>query len=99
MPRPQKLTSQQVNERLAALPQWNEAQGKLHREYKFSDFAQAFAFMAYTATVAEKMDHHPEWFNVYTRVVVDLSTHDAGGITVLDFELAEKMEKFASKLQ
>ena len=99
MPRPEKLTSQQVNERLVALKEWNTAQGKLHREYKFSDFAQAFAFMAHAATVAEKMDHHPEWFNVYNRVTVDLSTHDAGGITVLDFELAEKMEKFASKLR
>jgi 4a-hydroxytetrahydrobiopterin dehydratase len=99
MPRPVKLEPQEVRERVADLPEWTEVQGKLHREYKFPDFAQAFAFMAYVATVAEKMDHHPEWLNVYNRVTVDLYTHDAGGITMLDFELAAKMEKFASKLR
>jgi 4a-hydroxytetrahydrobiopterin dehydratase len=99
MARPEKLTSQEVRERLADLPGWTEAQGKLHREYKFADFAHAFAFMAHIATIAEKMDHHPEWLNVFNRVTVDLATHDAGGVTMLDFELAAKMEKFASKLR
>jgi 4a-hydroxytetrahydrobiopterin dehydratase len=99
MPRPEKLAEQEVRERVADLPEWTENEGKLHREYKFADFAQAFAFMTYAATVAEKMNHHPEWFNVYNRVTVDLSTHDAGGITMFDFELAAKMEKFASKLR
>jgi 4a-hydroxytetrahydrobiopterin dehydratase len=99
MARPEKLSEQQVSVRLAELPDWSEVDGKLHREYKFADFSQAFAFMAHSATVAEKMDHHPEWFNVYNKVTVDLSTHDAGGITTLDFDLAAKMEKFASKLR
>jgi 4a-hydroxytetrahydrobiopterin dehydratase len=73
--------------------------GKLHRDYKFADFSHAFGFMAAVATVAEKLDHHPDWTNVYNRVTVDLNTHDAGGITVLDFELAAKMEALALKLR
>jgi 4a-hydroxytetrahydrobiopterin dehydratase len=88
-----------VTARIASLDSWQVTSGKLHREYKFPDFTQAFAFMAAVATVAEKMDHHPEWLNVYNRVTVDLSTHDAGGITELDFQLAAAMEKLASKLQ
>jgi 4a-hydroxytetrahydrobiopterin dehydratase len=88
-----------MNARIASLPDWNVVDGKLHREYKFADFAHAFGFMAAVATIAEKMDHHPEWLNVYSRVTVDLSTHDAGGITQLDFDLAAAMEKIASKLR
>jgi 4a-hydroxytetrahydrobiopterin dehydratase len=99
MSRPAKLSSEQVTAQIAPLPDWTVVNGKLHREYKFADFTYAFAFMAAIATIAEKMDHHPEWLNVYSRVTVDLSTHDAGGITVLDFELAAAMEKIASKLR
>jgi 4a-hydroxytetrahydrobiopterin dehydratase len=77
---------------------WTLANGKLHREYKFADFVHAFGFMATAAIAIEKMNHHPEWFNVYNRVVVDLTTHDAGGISQRDFELAGLLDQFASKL-
>jgi 4a-hydroxytetrahydrobiopterin dehydratase len=80
---------------LAALPGWSIENGKLHREFRFPDFVRAFSFMSAVALVAEKRDHHPEWFNVYGRVVVDLITHDAGGITRNDVELARKMNELA----
>lgn len=99
MPRPAKLSSAEISSALSNLPEWSVTAGKLHREYTFPDFAHAFAFMAAVATVAEKLDHHPEWSNVYKRVSVDLSTHDAGGITELDFKLADSMEKLAGKLR
>jgi 4a-hydroxytetrahydrobiopterin dehydratase len=99
MPRPAKLSLEDATARLASLADWKIADGKLHREYKFADFAHAFGFMAAVATIAEKMDHHPEWMNVYNRVTVDLSTHDAGGLTEFDFDLAAAMEKIASKLR
>ena len=88
MPRPAKLSPEEYLRGSASLPDWSVVDGKLHREYKFPDFTHAFGFMAAVATVAEKMDHHPDWSNVYKRVTVDLSTHDAGGITELDFQLA-----------
>jgi 4a-hydroxytetrahydrobiopterin dehydratase len=69
----------------------------LHREYKFAGFAEAFGFMSTCALVAQKKDHHPEWSNVFDRVVVNLSTHDAGGITALDFALATEMEAAARR--
>jgi 4a-hydroxytetrahydrobiopterin dehydratase len=75
----------------AASP-WGLADGKLRKEFRFKDFVEAFGFMSRVALVAESMDHHPEWSNVYSRVVVDLSTHDAGGITELDFTLASRIE-------
>ncbi|WP_296703959.1 4a-hydroxytetrahydrobiopterin dehydratase [Thiocapsa sp. UBA6158] len=75
----------------AASP-WTLAGGKLHKAFQFKDFVDAFGFMSRVALVAESMDHHPEWSNVYNRVVVDLSTHDAGGITALDFTLASRIE-------
>ncbi|HSO83982.1 4a-hydroxytetrahydrobiopterin dehydratase [Thiocapsa sp.] len=75
----------------AASP-WNVAEGKLRKAFQFRDFVDAFGFMSRVALVAESMDHHPEWRNVYNQVVVDLSTHDAGGITVLDFTLASRIE-------
>ena len=70
---------------LNELPGWALRDGKLHREYKFGGFAEAFGFMSTCALVAQKQDHHPEWSNVFDRVVVDLTTDDAGGITALDF--------------
>jgi 4a-hydroxytetrahydrobiopterin dehydratase len=75
----------------AASP-WTVQDGKLHKEFQFKDFNEAFGFMTRAALVAESMDHHPEWFNVYKTVRVDLATHDAGGITELDFALAGRME-------
>lgn len=90
-----KLSPDEVTQRLAKLPSWKLENGKLHRAYQFENFVEAFGFMASAALVAEKHDHHPEWFNVYSKVVVDLTTHDAGGISTKDFELAEAMEKLA----
>ncbi|HLK56786.1 MAG TPA: 4a-hydroxytetrahydrobiopterin dehydratase [Chthonomonadaceae bacterium] len=92
MPRPSLLTTEQLQESLAALSGWEVKAGKLHKTYRFADFSQAWGFMSRAALIAEKMDHHPEWFNVYGTVRVDLNTHDAGGITRLDVELAQKMD-------
>lgn len=72
--------------------------GKLHREYRFADFIHAFGFMATAAIAVEAMGHHPEWSNVWNRVTVDLTTHDAGGVTAKDVALAEKLEAIACKL-
>jgi 4a-hydroxytetrahydrobiopterin dehydratase len=77
---------------------WSVQGGKLHREYAFEDFVHAFGFMATAAVAIEAMNHHPEWSNVWNRVRVDLVTHDAGGITEKDVELAAKLEGFARKL-
>jgi 4a-hydroxytetrahydrobiopterin dehydratase len=93
-----KLSDADVQTKLAGIKGWTLANGKLHREYKFADFVHAFGFMATAAIAIEKMNHHPEWFNVYNRVVVDLTTHDVGGISQRDFELAGLLDQFASKL-
>ena len=93
-----RLSDADVETKLAGIKGWTLANGKLHREYKFTDFVHAFGFMATAAMAIEKMNHHPEWFNVYNRVVVDLTTHDAGGISQRDFELAGLLDQFASKL-
>ena len=79
------------------LPAWRMAEGRdaLQRTFKFKDFSEAFGFMARAALVAEKMDHHPEWTNVWSRVEVTLSTHDAGGLTERDVKLAEAMDRLA----
>jgi len=84
---------------LAALPEWREVDGRdaIARKFVFKDFNQAFGFMTRAALVAEKMDHHPEWFNVYKTVEVTLSTHDAGGLTDKDIALAKAMESFVAK--
>ena len=71
---------------------WRVVDDKLHKEFVFADFIEAFGFMTRCAIIAEKMNHHPEWFNVYKKVSVDLVTHEAGGLTELDFELAESIE-------
>ena len=95
--RPVKLSDADVQSGLRDLPGWTLASGKLHREYAFANFVEAFGFMASAALVAESMNHHPEWSNVYRTVKIDLATHDAGGITKLDFDLAKKMESLAAK--
>lgn len=95
MNRPKALEEAEIETKLANLEGWALVDGKLHRTFRFANFVEAFGFMASTALVAEKMDHHPEWSNVYATVVVDLTTHDAGGITTLDFELAEAMNATA----
>ncbi|MGB1140119.1 MAG: 4a-hydroxytetrahydrobiopterin dehydratase [Halioglobus sp.] len=90
------LTEQEINERLASLPGWELLDGKLYRSFKFTDFVTAFEFMSQLAPEAERMNHHPEWTNVYNRVDVSLVTHDAGGITELDFALAGVMDRLAA---
>lgn len=89
------LTEQQITDRLGDRPDWEVVDGKLRRELRFDDFATAFGFMASVAVVAERMNHHPEWSNVWNRVTVALTTHDAGGITELDFRLAEQIDQLA----
>jgi len=79
-------------------PGWSVVDGKLHREFRFPDFTHAFGFMATAATHIEKKNHHPEWFNVYNRVVVDLYTHDASAITQKDIDLANFLDSIAKKL-
>jgi len=85
-----KFDQQQALTLLTALPQWqyDKARGAITREFRFADFAQAFAFMTQIALAAEKRDHHPEWSNVYNRVRITLTTHDAGGLTQRDIDLA-----------
>lgn len=92
----ERLSDPEISERLSARPAWDLVDGKLHRELRFDDFVAAFGFMASVAITAEKMNHHPEWSNVYSTVVVDLATHDAGGVTELDFELAGKIDALAA---
>jgi 4a-hydroxytetrahydrobiopterin dehydratase len=80
----QKLTDEAIKTALLKLPDWSVEDAKLHREYKFPDFPHAIGFMTIAAIGIEKMNHHPEWFNVYNRVRIDLTTHDSGGITQKD---------------
>lgn len=94
-----KFSGSELKEALDQLPGWTVVEGKLHKEYKFPDFAHAFGFMSTAALGIEKMNHHPEWFNVYNRVRVDLMTHDAQGITGKDVELAKLLDGVAKKLQ
>ena len=93
----QKLSEVEIQTKLANLnakakSPWSIDGNKLRKEFVFADFKQAFAFMAKAADIAEAMDHHPDWSNSYKRVTIELTTHDLGGITDLDFELAEKIE-------
>jgi len=92
-----KLTGDARSGALARLKGWNEVGGRdaITKKFVFADFNAAFGFMTRAALVAEKLDHHPEWFNVYKTVDVTLSTHDAGGLTELDVKLAEMMDKLA----
>ena len=93
-----KLTQEEIEAALRERPlsPWVLKDGKLHREYRFGSFVEAFGFMSSVALVAESMNHHPEWFNVYGKVVVDLMTHEGGGVTRKDLELAGKIEGLAS---
>jgi 4a-hydroxytetrahydrobiopterin dehydratase len=97
MPRPAPLSDDDVRSRLEALPGWEIKAGKLHRTFVFKDFAAAFAFMTDVAQEAEALDHHPEWFNVYNRVEMNLVTHDPPGITSLDFDLALRAQRLAER--
>lgn len=93
-----KLTDTEIEEALATLPGWEVRGGKLHKTFKFGSFAEAIGWMVSVAVYADKMDHHPEWANVYGRVTVDLSTHDLGNaISPLDVELARRMDALAGR--
>ena len=92
-------TEAEIEEALAELGSWAVESGKLHREYRFRDFVQACGFMAQVALLAERSAHHPEWSNVYNRVVVDLTTHEAQGITQKDLELAREIEQVAARMR
>lgn len=102
MNEPRKLTDTQLDALMGLLPQWRHdaRRGAITREFTFADFTEAFAFMAQVALVAERSNHHPEWFNVYNRVDVTLTTHDAGGLTQRDVDLAlaadAAFERFAA---
>ena len=97
MPDFRKLSDDEIAGALEQLSGWSLVDGKLHKEFRFEDFVTAFGFMSSVALVAESSNHHPEWFNVYNRVRVDLATHDAGGVTQNDVDLAGRMNAIASK--
>jgi len=88
-----KMTDAEVNEQLARAGGWSLLNGKLHREFACKDFVAAFGNMTRVALVAEAMNHHPEWFNVWNKVVIELNTHSVKGISNLDFELAGKINE------
>jgi len=85
------LSQEQIKNELKNMLGWTVVEGKLHKEFQFDDFNQAFGFMTRAAMHIEKMNHHPEWFNVYNKLVVNLTTHDAGGITENDIKLAKTL--------
>ena len=84
----QKLTPEVIEQKLAELPNWTLSEDKLYRRFVFANFIEAFGFMTKVALLAETMNHHPEWYNVYSRVEIHLTTHDVKGISELDFTLA-----------
>ena len=94
-----KLAGEERTEATGGLDGWMEAEGRdaITKSFSFRNFSQAWGFMSRVALLAEKMDHHPEWFNVYNRVDVLLSTHDAGGLSMLDIRMAKAMDTFASQ--
>jgi 4a-hydroxytetrahydrobiopterin dehydratase len=92
---PEPISDEDLSEFLAAHPGWTMVDGALHRELTFTDFVEAFGFMARVAIWAEKMNHHPEWSNVWNKVTIDLITHDLGTLSELDLELATKVDQAA----
>jgi len=95
VPRPVPLDPDQLDSAVGRLVDWQVVDGRLHKVFTFGDFGCAFGFMAAAATYAEKVNHHPEWSNVYSTVTVDLVTHDAGGITELDVDFARRLDELA----
>lgn len=87
-----KLTETEIAEALTALPGWSLREGRLHRALRFPSFVEAFGFMTQTALIAERLDHHPDWRNVYDTVLIDLYTHDRDGVTEFDLELARRID-------
>lgn len=96
MSRVAALSEQEILSRLQATPEWQLKENKLYRRLVFQDFIHAFSFMTQVAMIAEKLDHHPEWANVYRTIDIYLTTHDAGGVSERDFELIEQIEKLIS---
>jgi 4a-hydroxytetrahydrobiopterin dehydratase len=94
-----KLTGKAREEALSSLPGWTEVSGRdaIRKEFKFKNFDEAFGFMARVAVVADKMDHHPEWSNVYNRVDITLASHDIGGVSERDVELATAIEEIVGE--
>lgn len=90
-----KLTQDEIDDRIDDIEDWTVLDGKLQRDFQFDDFVTAFGFMTRVALVAESMNHHPEWFNVYNSVSIHLSTHDVGGISEADFKLAARINELA----
>lgn len=93
MPAAKKLSDGEIQERMGQVPGWSLTGGKLHRAFECKDFVSAFGNMTCVALVAESMNHHPEWFNVWNKVVIDLNTHSVSGISELDFKLAAKISE------
>ncbi|HWU27448.1 MAG TPA: 4a-hydroxytetrahydrobiopterin dehydratase [Rhizomicrobium sp.] len=95
----QKLDADARKAAMKELSQWRDVSGRdaITRKFEFKDFNEAFSFMTRVAMLAEKMDHHPEWFNVYRKVDVTLATHDAGGVTASDIRMAKAMDTFAQR--
>jgi 4a-hydroxytetrahydrobiopterin dehydratase len=93
----EKMNDESIAARLSEIPGWAVKNGKLRRELQFADFAAAFRFMTLAARRAEELNHHPEWFNVYSRVNIDLNTHSVQGISELDFRLARSMNDYAAQ--
>ena len=89
----QKMTDAEIENHLQNVKGWSLLNGKLHRAFECKDFAAAFGKMTHVALVAESMNHHPEWFNVWNKVIIDLNTHSVKGITDLDFKLGEKINE------
>lgn len=91
------LSQSELESRLAELPGWQYANGRIVKRFQFKSFVEAFGWMASVALVAEKLDHHPDWKNVYSGVDVELHTHDAGGVTDFDIELAKRMNELSAR--
>jgi 4a-hydroxytetrahydrobiopterin dehydratase len=89
------LSDEEIRDRMKDIKGWELVDGKLRREFRFDGFVSAFSFMTAVALVAERANHHPEWSNVYDRVTIDLTTHDAGGLTAKDFSLAAAAGRLA----
>lgn len=92
---PERLSAQQIEQQLLQVPEWAQADDGIQRSFEFRDFIEAWGFMAQVALLAQAMDHHPEWSNVYRKVDIRLSTHDVGGLSALDFELARRIDALA----
>jgi len=92
-----KLSDSEIKNELSKLKGWTIVNGKLNRTFEFADFNEAFGFMTRVAMEVEKLNHHPEWFNVYNRVKIDLVTHDVGGLSNFDFKLANIINRIAAK--